>query len=279
MAEVIDCLARGVLAALPQAEILSAPMVDGGEGFTETLVALASGRLHRVAVTGPVGLPVEAQFSAFSAAGAARRGAGDGVGGRAAPGARRRARPAAHPQPRRRRADPRRARRRGAAHPGRLRRIPASMTAAPAWPRRSASACWTETGSRSAPAAAPWPGCGGSTLPGAMRALDRVADRRGAELAQPARWGRAASAGSSGRRRALTSAAVAVLEQALETYAAGGPPAISASSCAICRAAVPRAGSARAACPAAAPSCTPATTSSCADIDDRRAAAPGRPRC
>lgn len=37
-------------------------MVDGGEGFTETLVALTRGRLHRVTVTGPVGLPVEAHF-------------------------------------------------------------------------------------------------------------------------------------------------------------------------------------------------------------------------
>lgn len=62
VADVIDCMARGVHAALPQAEILSAPMVDGGEGFTETLVALTGGRLHRVTVTGPVGQPVEAQF-------------------------------------------------------------------------------------------------------------------------------------------------------------------------------------------------------------------------
>ena len=60
--ELIECMARGVKAAVADAEILRAPMVDGGEGFTGTLVELTGGRLHSVRVTGPVGQPVVAQI-------------------------------------------------------------------------------------------------------------------------------------------------------------------------------------------------------------------------
>lgn len=56
--EVADCIGQGVLRAFPGARILKAPMVDGGEGFTEALVAATGGTLHRLAVTGPVGDPV-----------------------------------------------------------------------------------------------------------------------------------------------------------------------------------------------------------------------------
>jgi glycerate kinase len=48
-------MARGVKAAAPHAQILKAPMVDGGEGFTRTLTELTGGRLRPVSVTGPVG--------------------------------------------------------------------------------------------------------------------------------------------------------------------------------------------------------------------------------
>jgi glycerate kinase len=58
--EVIEAMAAGVTAAAPGATILRAPMADGGEGFTETLVELTGGSLRRVAVTGPVGREVEA---------------------------------------------------------------------------------------------------------------------------------------------------------------------------------------------------------------------------
>ena len=58
--ELIECMARGVLAAAPGAEILRAPMVDGGEGFTQTLVELTGGRLEPVAVTGPVDQKLDA---------------------------------------------------------------------------------------------------------------------------------------------------------------------------------------------------------------------------
>lgn len=60
VSEVIEAMAGGVASALPGARILRAPMVDGGEGFTETLVALTRGSMHPVTVTGPVGAPVDA---------------------------------------------------------------------------------------------------------------------------------------------------------------------------------------------------------------------------
>ena len=58
--DVIEAMAGGVASAAPSARILRAPMVDGGEGFTETLVALTRGTMEPVVVTGPVGRPVEA---------------------------------------------------------------------------------------------------------------------------------------------------------------------------------------------------------------------------
>jgi glycerate kinase len=59
--ELIECMALGVAAAAPHAEILRAPMVDGGEGFTRMLVELTDGTLEPVTATGPVGqkLPAE----------------------------------------------------------------------------------------------------------------------------------------------------------------------------------------------------------------------------
>ncbi len=60
--EVADHIARGVLRAMPLAKLLRAPMVDGGEGFTEALVQATCGTLHRLTVTGPVGEPVDSFF-------------------------------------------------------------------------------------------------------------------------------------------------------------------------------------------------------------------------
>lgn len=60
VSEVIEAMAAGVERAAPGATILRAPMVDGGEGFTQTLVELTGGSLHPVEVTGPVGAKVEA---------------------------------------------------------------------------------------------------------------------------------------------------------------------------------------------------------------------------
>jgi glycerate kinase len=60
--EVADHIAAGVLRAMPDAHIIKAPMVDGGEGFTEALVDATHGTLHRLSVTGPVGEPVRSFF-------------------------------------------------------------------------------------------------------------------------------------------------------------------------------------------------------------------------
>jgi glycerate 2-kinase len=57
-----EAMARGVARAAPEARILMAPIFDGGEGFTEGLVALTGGDLHRIRVTGPLGHPVEGFF-------------------------------------------------------------------------------------------------------------------------------------------------------------------------------------------------------------------------
>jgi glycerate kinase len=53
-------IACGVEAASPTHEIRQLPLVDGGEGFAEALVAATDGTNHRMVVTGPVGQQVEA---------------------------------------------------------------------------------------------------------------------------------------------------------------------------------------------------------------------------
>jgi glycerate 2-kinase len=60
--EVADHIAEGILRVLPDAKIVKAPMADGGEGFTEALVAATGGTIHRLRVTGPVGEPVDSHF-------------------------------------------------------------------------------------------------------------------------------------------------------------------------------------------------------------------------
>lgn len=55
--QVADAMAAGIARVAPEAEILYAPVVDGGEGFTEDVVAALGGTLVPVAVTGPLGEP------------------------------------------------------------------------------------------------------------------------------------------------------------------------------------------------------------------------------
>lgn len=57
-----DCIESGILRAFPGVTVIKAPMVDGGEGFTEALVKATGGTLHHLTVTGPVNDPVEAHF-------------------------------------------------------------------------------------------------------------------------------------------------------------------------------------------------------------------------
>ncbi|MBT8373926.1 MAG: glycerate kinase [Deltaproteobacteria bacterium] len=60
--QVADCIEKGILLALPDAQIIKAPLVDGGEGFTKAIVDATDGELHHITVTGPTGRPVEASY-------------------------------------------------------------------------------------------------------------------------------------------------------------------------------------------------------------------------
>lgn len=52
----------GLRSALPEAEIISIPMADGGEGTVQALVDATGGKIIREWVTGPLGDPVEAFY-------------------------------------------------------------------------------------------------------------------------------------------------------------------------------------------------------------------------
>lgn len=67
--EVAEHIAGGVLKAMPQARVLQAPLVDGGEGFVAALIEATGGRLQPCRVTGPVGAPVDAVFGWLGGAG------------------------------------------------------------------------------------------------------------------------------------------------------------------------------------------------------------------
>ncbi|MCU0909142.1 MAG: glycerate kinase [Rhodobacteraceae bacterium] len=60
--DVTRAIADGIHRAMPTARILSAPMVDGGEGTVQALVRATAGRIVPVRVTGPVGQPVDSFF-------------------------------------------------------------------------------------------------------------------------------------------------------------------------------------------------------------------------
>lgn len=66
---VTKAISSGVRKAMPDAEILSAPMVDGGEGTTEALIDATSGRIFKARVTGPVGAPVAGFWGLLGGAG------------------------------------------------------------------------------------------------------------------------------------------------------------------------------------------------------------------
>lgn len=60
--EVAQAIATGVRKACPSAQVSLAPLVDGGEGFTATLVRTTGGTIHNVRVTGPVGRTIDSHF-------------------------------------------------------------------------------------------------------------------------------------------------------------------------------------------------------------------------
>lgn len=66
---VADLIAEGVVRGLPDASVIKAPLVDGGEGFTEAIADATGGTLHEVTVTGPVAHPVASFFGILGGAG------------------------------------------------------------------------------------------------------------------------------------------------------------------------------------------------------------------
>ncbi|HEY3375523.1 MAG TPA: glycerate kinase [Candidatus Aquicultor sp.] len=68
---VAHALAAGIASVIPHADILTAPMADGGEGTVDALLAVVGGVRHNVVVTGPLGEPVKAGFAVLSDSSAA----------------------------------------------------------------------------------------------------------------------------------------------------------------------------------------------------------------
>lgn len=59
---VADAIERGLRRALPDAECVKLPIADGGEGTVDALINATSGQRIPVAVTGPMGTPVNGFF-------------------------------------------------------------------------------------------------------------------------------------------------------------------------------------------------------------------------
>lgn len=57
-----DHIETGIRRVVPNAHVIKAPVFDGGEGFTEGLVATTGGRLISCNVLGPIRLPVASHF-------------------------------------------------------------------------------------------------------------------------------------------------------------------------------------------------------------------------
>ena len=57
-----EAAAAGIRDAIPEAETIVRPLADGGEGTVDALIAGMGGERRTVAVTGPMGRPVEAAY-------------------------------------------------------------------------------------------------------------------------------------------------------------------------------------------------------------------------
>ncbi|PAQ16116.1 glycerate kinase [Bacillaceae bacterium SAOS 7] len=56
---------EGIMRVMPRSNVRTLPMVDGGEGFTKTIIKMKNGQLFKVKVTGPVGKKVSSHFGVF----------------------------------------------------------------------------------------------------------------------------------------------------------------------------------------------------------------------
>ncbi len=57
--EVARAMKKGMLKVFPEAEIVLAPIADGGEGTVDALVTATGGTIVRETVSGPLGEPVD----------------------------------------------------------------------------------------------------------------------------------------------------------------------------------------------------------------------------
>ncbi len=60
--EAADAIVQGVRDVFPDAEIVSIPLADGGEGTVDALVRATEGKILHAEVTGPMGEPVDAHL-------------------------------------------------------------------------------------------------------------------------------------------------------------------------------------------------------------------------
>lgn len=67
--DVTRAIGDGIRRAMPEARILNAPMVDGGEGTVQALVRATGGQVIPARVTGPVGDPVDSFFGLLGGSG------------------------------------------------------------------------------------------------------------------------------------------------------------------------------------------------------------------
>lgn len=66
--EACQAASLALAAAQPDWRLLTAPIADGGDGFCDTLTAVANGSFHSVNVTGPLGETTEARYGIVSVA-------------------------------------------------------------------------------------------------------------------------------------------------------------------------------------------------------------------
>lgn len=60
--EVCQAMEKGIKKVLPDADIISVPMADGGEGTMDSLIDATNGQKYAVKVTEPLGTPVTAHY-------------------------------------------------------------------------------------------------------------------------------------------------------------------------------------------------------------------------
>ena len=60
--EVCQSMKKGIKKAIPDAEVVSVPMADGGEGTTDSLIDATNGQKHFLNVTDPLGKKVNAYY-------------------------------------------------------------------------------------------------------------------------------------------------------------------------------------------------------------------------